>query len=66
MKYQLYVPDMTCKHCKMTIENKLRRLSGIKQVFVNLEEKTVGVDGDLSLEEVKEAIREVGYTSDKR
>lgn len=62
MKYELYVPDMTCKHCRMTIENKLRGMAGIKGVLVDLEKKTVGVDGDLTLEEIEEAIREAGYT----
>ena len=66
MRYELWVPDMTCKHCRMTIENGLRRLPGVKRVLVNLEEKTVGVDGELSLKEVEEAIREVGYTPEER
>ncbi|MBL7074201.1 permease [candidate division KSB1 bacterium] len=62
MKYQLQVSDMTCKHCKMTIENGLRKLPGVDQVVVDLEHKTVGVDGEVSLEDIKKAIREVGYT----
>jgi uncharacterized membrane protein YraQ (UPF0718 family) len=33
MKYGLYVSDITCKHCQMTIENKLKKLSGVKQVL---------------------------------
>jgi uncharacterized membrane protein YraQ (UPF0718 family)/copper chaperone CopZ len=66
MKYELYVPDMTCKHCQMTIDNKLKKLPGVKQVLVNLEDKTVGVDGDLSLEEIEQAIQEVGYTPERK
>ncbi len=66
MRYKLWVPDMTCKHCRMIIENKLRGMAGVKGVLVDLGEKTVGVDGDLSLKEVEEAIREVGYTPEER
>jgi len=66
MRYELWVPDMTCKHCQMAIENGLRRLPGVKRVSVDLREKTVGVDGELSLEEVTEAIRGVGYTPTER
>ncbi len=66
MKYDLSVPDMTCKHCKMTIENKLSALAGVTHVVVNLDAKTVGVDGDVSLEMVEEAIRDVGYTPTRK
>ena len=66
MDYELYVSDITCKHCQMTIENKLKQLPGVNQVAVNVEEKTVGVDGEISLEEIEEAIREVGYTPERR
>lgn len=61
MKYELYVPDIICKHCRMTIENRLKELPGVKRVFVNLDKKMVGVDGELNLEEIEAAIREVGY-----
>jgi len=66
MRYQLYVPDMTCKHCKMTIENRLRQLPGIGQVLVDLDHKMVGVDGELTLEAVEQGIREVGYTPERK
>jgi len=66
MKYNLSVPDMTCKHCKMTIENKLSALAGVTHVVVDLDAKTVGVDGDVSLEMVEEAIRDVGYTPTRK
>lgn len=66
MKYELYVPDITCKHCQMTIENKLKNLSGVQQILVDLDNKTVGVDGDANLEEIEQAIREVGYTPERR
>lgn len=66
MRYELHIPDMTCKYCQMTIESKLKKLPGVQQVFINLEDKTVGVDGELSLEEIEGAIREVGYTPSKR
>lgn len=66
MKYELYVPDMTCNHCQMTIENKLKKLPGVQQVTVNLKDKIVGVDGKLGLEEVEQAIQEAGYTPTRK
>jgi len=66
MKYQLMVPDMTCKHCKMTIENRLGQLPGVAQVLVDLDHKMVGVDGEASLEAVEQGIRDAGYTPERK
>ena len=62
MKYQLMVPDITCKHCKMTIENRLGQLPGVAQVLVDLDHKMVGVEGEVSVEAVEQGIRDAGYT----
>ena len=62
MAKEFIVEDMTCKHCKMTIENKLSAMDGVSKVSINLDEKIVGVDGKVNIEDVEEAIREAGYT----
>jgi len=62
LKHQLIVPDMTCKHCKMTIENKLGALPNVTKVVVNLDDKTIGIDGNISKEEIETAVRDAGYT----
>lgn len=62
MKYELSVPDMTCKHCQMTVKKKIEELPGVSRVIVNLDDKKVGVDGDVDLRQVESAIREAGYT----
>ncbi|MBN2031490.1 permease [bacterium] len=62
MKYELFVPDMICKHCQMTVKKKIEELSGITQVVVNFDEKKVGVDGHVNLQQIEQAIREAGYT----
>ncbi|MCK4904244.1 MAG: heavy-metal-associated domain-containing protein [Candidatus Marinimicrobia bacterium] len=66
MENEFIVEDMTCKHCKMTIENKLNSLKGVTNVSVNIDEKTVGVDGDVNAEKIEDAIREAGYTPEKK
>ncbi len=50
----------------MTIENKLTSLDGVSKVSVNIDEKTVGVDGDINTEIIEAAIREAGYTPEKK
>jgi len=66
MKHELLVPDMTCKHCKMTIENKLKSLPEVTEVVVNLDTKKVGVEGDVSMEDITTAVRDAGYTPERR
>ncbi|MCD6334665.1 MAG: heavy-metal-associated domain-containing protein [Candidatus Latescibacteria bacterium] len=65
MKVQLMVSDMTCKHCKMTIENRLGQVPGVAQVLVDLDHKMVGVDGEASLEAIEQGIRDAGYTPER-
>jgi len=47
MEYRFNVPDMTCKHCQMTIENSLKKIPGIENVIISLTDKTVSVDGEV-------------------
>jgi len=66
MTNEFIVNDMDCKHCKMTIENKLGSLEGVTKVSVNLDEKTVGIDGEAKIEDIESAIRDAGYTPEKK
>lgn len=61
----LTVPDISCGHCKSSIEGAVGTLTGVKKVEVHIDEKTVDVDfedGDVSLDQIIEAIEEQGYT----
>ncbi len=66
MEYRFYVPDMTCKHCQMTIENSLKKLPGIENVVISLTDKTVSVDGEVDPNTIIKQIEGVGYTVEKR
>lgn len=66
MNNEFIVNDMDCKHCKMTIENKLNTIDGVKKVAVNLDDKTVGVNGDAKIEVIENAIRNAGYTPERK
>lgn len=60
----LSVPDISCGHCKMSIEGAVNQLSGIKSVTVDIEGHTVAVafdEGDQTREAVVAAIEEQGY-----
>jgi copper chaperone len=55
------VPGISCGHCKSAIEGEVGQLSDVDSVVVDIDAKTVTVDGDASEEEVKAAIDEAGY-----
>ena len=59
----LNVPDISCGHCKSSIEGAVGELAGIDSVEVSIEGKTVAVShgDDVMLDTIIEAIEEQGY-----
>jgi len=58
----LRIPDMTCEHCKRTIEKIIKKLDGVRDVRINLKTKEVEVTGNVSKETIITAIEEAGYS----
>ncbi len=61
----LSVPDVSCAHCKMTIEKAVGRLDGVSLVDVAVEAKTVTVEFDAEaapLTTIRQTIEDEGYT----
>lgn len=59
----LTVPDMSCGHCKTTVEDALISINGVELARVDLDAKTVTVDHSDGLDEaaLREAVAEAGY-----
>ncbi|MCR4964763.1 MAG: permease [Bacteroidales bacterium] len=55
------VEGMHCNHCKASVENAVKQLKGVTDVQVNLEQKSVTVEGTASAEKIKEAIVKSGF-----
>jgi copper chaperone len=61
---KLNVPGISCSHCEMSIKNTLKEVSGVANVTVDLEKKTVSLDYDpekASYAQIKIAIEDQGY-----
>jgi copper chaperone len=61
---ELIAADMSCNHCKMTIESAVKGLSGVTHINADPATKKVTVDFDekkVSLEDIKSAIINAGY-----
>ncbi|MPZ69040.1 MAG: hypothetical protein GEU71_05870 [Actinobacteria bacterium] len=58
------VPDMTCDHCRGTVEKALLAIAGVQAATVDLETKSVAVDHDSTVPEadLAEAVGRAGYS----
>lgn len=62
---KVFVRGMTCNHCKMSVENNLKKLEGIDEISADLASEIVTIKGKtVNLDKVKEIIESIGYTYD--
>lgn len=60
----LNVPDISCDHCKMSIEGAVNELSGVDSALVDVAGRTVDVAFDaesLTQDAIVTAVEEQGY-----
>lgn len=63
MKTLLYIQNLKCGGCEATIVHKLSHLEGIKNVAINIEDKSVKITHETikNIEEVKKQLYKLGY-----
>jgi copper chaperone len=60
----LTVPDISCGHCKMSIEGAVGALKGVSNVEVAIDDRTVDLsydDATVTIDAIIEAIEDQGY-----
>ena len=64
MKSKFTVPEISCGHCKETIESIINSLDNVETVNVDIDQKSVEVksSSDLDLSLVSNMLDEQGYT----
>jgi copper chaperone len=58
------VEGMSCNHCKMAVENAVKKLPGMLLAEVDLAAKTLQVEYDdekISQEKIRQAVEETGF-----
>jgi copper chaperone len=55
------VPGISCAHCKQAIEREVGAVAGVDRVEVDIEQRSVTVDGDTDDGALRDAIDEAGY-----
>ena len=64
MEINFTVPEVSCGHCKETIESTINSLESVETVSVDIDQKSVHVksSSDLDLSLVSNMLDEQGYT----
>ena len=64
METKFTVPEISCGHCKETIESTINGLENVETVNVDIDQKSVEVksSSDLDLSLVSNMLDEQGYT----
>lgn len=68
-KEKLKIDGMTCASCVRTIENSVKRLEGIKSVYVNLATETASIEYEpekIDIKRIIKTIEDTGYRVLKR
>lgn len=60
---QLSIPNMACGGCASSVRGALDNLPGVDSAITNLDDRTVSVTGDVSVDELIEAIKAAGYSA---
>jgi len=55
------VPGISCGHCKSAIEGEVAKVRGVERVVVDIDARTVSVEGPAADADVRAAIDEAGY-----
>jgi Cu2+-exporting ATPase len=58
---ELKVTGMTCEGCKSSVERVVRRVPGVVNATVHLQENKLVIEGTPSREDVVKAIERAGY-----
>lgn len=62
-KQIFHIPNISCGHCTMAIENELKEMDGISSAQGSIEEKTVTVEWQepASFDKILAVLKEINY-----
>ena len=60
---KISVTGMTCNHCKMSAENSISTVHGVKRVIADPDKSEVYIEGEnINLDDVQKHIEDVGFS----
>lgn len=61
MKHEFHIEGMACQHCRATVTKALSSLIGVESVNVDLPTGIATVIGNVSLDDIKDAVYKAGF-----
>jgi copper chaperone len=61
MKYIIKSEDISCNHCKMSIEKEFSQNKKVSSAVVDVANKSLTIETELSSEEVLDILSEIGF-----
>lgn len=58
------VENMKCSGCSANVEKALTDVEGVESVWIDLEAKTVSVEGDINAASIADIISSAGYPAE--
>lgn len=58
---KFHVPDMSCGHCKASIEKAIAELDAGADVTVHLDSKTVDIDSGQPSDQIIASLQQIGF-----
>lgn len=59
---KVIVRGMTCNHCKMSVENNLKKIEGVDAISADVDDELVTIKGEgVDLDKIKEVVESIGY-----
>lgn len=68
-KVRLEIPNISCDHCRKTIEDSLSGIDGVYAVSVEVPDKYVDAtfnESDVSLNKIEDILDDIGYKVAKK
>jgi copper chaperone len=62
--FSLHIPGMSCRHCVRAISAAVSDVAGVQTVAIDLETRTVHVNGTANVDAVRSALTTAGYPAD--
>ena len=61
MKNEYNIEGVKCSGCVTTVKEKLSKLDNVDNIEINIQEKTIEVEGTASKEELQAALSDTNY-----
>ncbi len=64
MSVKFHVPDMSCGHCKATIEKAFATTDPLAELSFDMEGRHVEIESELDAESLAKLLKEAGYPAE--